>query len=34
MRPSGSVTSLHNGSLSTEPPASGEGATTYSYPDD
>jgi len=32
--PSGSVTSLNDGLLSTEPPSPGEGSTTYSYPDD
>jgi putative CocE/NonD family hydrolase len=31
--PSGSVTSLNDGGLSTQPPASGEPATSYSYPD-
>lgn len=32
--PSGSVTSLNDGSLSTEPPGPDDGATTYHYPDD
>jgi len=31
-RPSGAVVSLNDGSLSQEPPLSGEGGTTYSYP--
>jgi putative CocE/NonD family hydrolase len=31
--PSGSVTSLNDGGLSTEAPAAGETATSYSYPD-
>ena len=31
--PSGSVTSLNDGGLSTEPPAQDEPATTYAYPD-
>ena len=32
--PSGSVTSLNDGRLSTEPPGPNEGAVTYHYPDD
>ena len=31
--PSGSITSLNDGGLSTEPPAADETATSYSYPD-
>jgi uncharacterized protein len=31
--PSGSVTSLNDGALSTEPPPSDEAATSYTYPD-
>ena len=31
--PSGSVTSLNDGALSTEKPAAGEAATSYTYPD-
>ena len=31
--PSGSVTSLNDGGLSTEQPAAGEAATSYTYPD-
>ncbi len=31
--PSGSVTSLNDGGLSAEPPAAGEEATSYTYPD-
>jgi len=31
--PSGSVTSLNDGGLSTEPPGAGEPATSYTYPD-
>jgi predicted acyl esterase len=32
--PSGAVTSLNDGALSTEPPEAGEGSITYAYPDD
>jgi hypothetical protein len=31
--PSGSVTSLNDGGLGTDPPAAGEGGTSYTYPD-
>jgi predicted acyl esterase len=31
--PSGSVTSLNDGSLSADPPGPGEGSTSYAYPD-